>query len=120
MMKSPKDQVFDWYINRERAKGGKVYERSAGIKPAIKSIRAGASFFYLPDQDHGREVSVFVPFFGRPKATLPALPKLVKLTGAGRYPSSPAMTRMRGAICWRLSRRLTLIPPPICWQTSMP
>lgn len=45
MMKSPKDQVFDWYINRERAKGGKVYERSAGIKPAIKSIRAGASFF---------------------------------------------------------------------------
>ncbi|MCV5209056.1 lauroyl-Kdo(2)-lipid IV(A) myristoyltransferase, partial [Escherichia coli] len=55
MMKSPKDQVFDWYINRERAKGGKVYERSAGIKPAIKSIRAGASFFYLPDQDHGRE-----------------------------------------------------------------
>ncbi|MGL5464607.1 MAG: lauroyl-Kdo(2)-lipid IV(A) myristoyltransferase, partial [Aeromonas veronii] len=55
MMKSPKDQVFDWYINRERAKAGKVYERSAGIKPAIKSIRAGASFFYLPDQDHGRE-----------------------------------------------------------------
>ncbi|HHQ4521582.1 TPA: lauroyl-Kdo(2)-lipid IV(A) myristoyltransferase [Aeromonas veronii] len=86
MMKSPKDLVFDWYINRERAKGGKVYERSVGIKPAIKSIRAGASFFYLPDQDHGREASVFVPFFGRPKATLPALPKLVKLTGARAVP----------------------------------
>ncbi|MGN5140234.1 LpxL/LpxP family acyltransferase [Aeromonas sp. 164P] len=86
MMKSPKDQVFDWYINRERAKAGKVYERSVGIKPAIKAIRAGASFFYLPDQDHGREASVFVPFFGRPKATLPALPKLVKLTGARAVP----------------------------------
>jgi len=86
MMKSPKNAVFDWYINRERAKGGKVYERSAGIKPAIKSIRAGASFFYLPDQDHGREASVFVPFFGYPKATLPALPKLVKLTGARAVP----------------------------------
>lgn len=86
MMKSPKDQVFDWYINRERAKGGKVYERSVGIKPAIKSIRAGASFFYLPDQDHGREASVFVPFFGYAKATLPALPKLVKLTGATAIP----------------------------------
>ncbi|EKP0309063.1 lauroyl-Kdo(2)-lipid IV(A) myristoyltransferase [Aeromonas veronii] len=86
MMKSPKDQVFDWYINRERAKAGKVYERSAGIKPAIKSIRAGASFFYLPDQDHGREASVFIPFFGRSKATLPALPKLVKLTGARAVP----------------------------------
>lgn len=54
MMKSPKDQVFDWYINRERAKGGKVYERSVGIKPAIKAIRSGASFFYLPDQEIGR------------------------------------------------------------------
>ncbi len=86
MMKSAKDQVFDWYINRERAKGGKVYERSAGIKPAIKAIRGGASFFYLPDQDHGREASIFVPFFGHPKATLPALPKLVKLTGAKAVP----------------------------------
>ena len=86
MMKSPKDQVFDWYINRERAKGGKVYERSVGIKPAIKAIRSGASFFYLPDQDHGREASIFVPFFGHPKATLPALPKLVKLTGARAVP----------------------------------
>ena len=73
MMKSPKDAVFDWYINRERARAGKVYERSVGIKPAIKSIRAGASFFYLPDQDHGREASVFIPFFGHAKATLPAL-----------------------------------------------
>lgn len=86
MMKSPKDQVFDWYINKERGKGGKVYERSVGIKPAIKAMRAGASFFYLPDQDHGREASVFVPFFGYPKATLPALPKLVKLTGAKAVP----------------------------------
>ncbi|WP_429056673.1 lauroyl-Kdo(2)-lipid IV(A) myristoyltransferase [Aeromonas jandaei] len=86
MMKSAKDEVFDWYINRERAKGGKVYERSVGIKPAIKSVRGGASFFYLPDQDHGREASVFVPFFGHPKATLPALPKLVKLTGAKALP----------------------------------
>ena len=86
MMKSAKDEVFDWYINRERAKGGKVYERSVGIKPAIKSVRGGASFFYLPDQDHGREASVFAPFFGYPKATLPALPKLVKLTGAKAVP----------------------------------
>ncbi|MBL0456660.1 lauroyl-Kdo(2)-lipid IV(A) myristoyltransferase [Aeromonas enteropelogenes] len=86
MMKSPKDAVFDWYINRERTKGGKVYERSVGIKPAIKAIRSGASFFYLPDQDHGREASVFVPFFGHPKATLPALPKLVKLAGAKAVP----------------------------------
>ena len=44
MMKSPKDAVFDWYINRERSKGGRIYERSVGIKPAIKALRSGDSF----------------------------------------------------------------------------
>jgi lauroyl-KDO2-lipid IV(A) myristoyltransferase len=65
-------------VHQPRAgKGGRIYERSVGIKPAIKAMRSGASFFYLPDQDHGREASIFVPFFNHPKATLPALPKLV-------------------------------------------
>lgn len=83
MMHSAKNPVYDWFINRQRARfGGKVYERSVGIKPAIKSMRDGFHFFYLPDQDHGAELSLFVPFFGQPKATLPALPKLVKLADA--------------------------------------
>lgn len=87
MMKSARNPVFDWHINRERAKSGcRVYERQAGIKPVIKAVKAGRSFFYLPDQDHGREASIFVPFFGRAKATLPALPRLVKLTGAKAVP----------------------------------
>jgi lauroyl-Kdo2-lipid IVA myristoyltransferase len=105
MMKSPKDPLFDWYINRERAKGGRVYERSVGIKPAIKAIRSGDSFFYLPDQDHGREASIFVPFFGHPKATLPALPKLVKLTGAKAVPILGSYDEDQG--CYRLE-----IAPP--------
>lgn len=87
MMHSAKNPVYDWFINRQRACfGGKVYERSSGIKPVIKSMRDGFHFFYLPDQDHGPEASLFVPFFGQPKATLPALPKLVKLTGATVFP----------------------------------
>ena len=44
MMKSPKDAVFDWYINRERSKGGRIYERSVGIKPAIKAPAAATAF----------------------------------------------------------------------------
>ncbi|MGE6107805.1 lauroyl-Kdo(2)-lipid IV(A) myristoyltransferase [Aeromonas sobria] len=87
MMKSARNPVFDWHINRERARSGcQVYERKAGIKPVIKAVKGGRSFFYLPDQDHGREASIFVPFFGRAKATLPALPRLVKLTGARAVP----------------------------------
>ena len=87
MMHSAKNQVFDWFINRQRARfNGIVYERDAGIKAVIKTIRSGKHFFYLPDQDHGREASLFVPFFAEMKATLPALPKLAKLTGAKVIP----------------------------------
>jgi lauroyl-KDO2-lipid IV(A) myristoyltransferase len=83
MMKSARNPVYDWFINRQRACfGGKVYERSVGIKPAIKAMREGLHFFYLPDQDHGAEASLFVPLFGQMKATLPALPKLAKLADA--------------------------------------
>ncbi|MGL5948687.1 MAG: lauroyl-Kdo(2)-lipid IV(A) myristoyltransferase [Aeromonas sp.] len=105
MMKSPKNALFDWYINRERAKGGQVYERRVGIKPAIKALRAGTHFFYLPDQDHGRDASVFVPFFGQPKATLPALPKLVKLTGARALPMLASYDEARHVY------RLKILPP---------
>ncbi|ART79232.1 lauroyl-Kdo(2)-lipid IV(A) myristoyltransferase [Oceanisphaera avium] len=87
MMHSAKNPVFDWFINRQRARfNGIVYERDAGIKAVIKTIKSGKHFFYLPDQDHGREASLFVPFFGELKATLPALPKLVKLTQAKVIP----------------------------------
>ncbi len=110
MMKSPKDAVFDWYINRERSKGGRVYERSVGIKPAIKALRGGDSFFYLPDQDHGREASIFVPFFGHPKATLPALPKLVKLTGARAIPILACYDEDEG--CYRLEVEPPFDPYP--------
>lgn len=87
MMHSAKNALYDWFINRQRAAyGGRIYERSAGLKPVIKTMREGHHFFYLPDQDHGAEASLFVPFFGVPKATLPALPRLVKLTGARVFP----------------------------------
>ncbi len=83
MMHSARNAVYDWFLNRQRVRfGGKVYERSAGLKPIIKDMRNGYNFFYLPDQDHGHDASVFVPLFGVPKATLPALPKLTKLSGA--------------------------------------
>ncbi|PJG60068.1 lauroyl-Kdo(2)-lipid IV(A) myristoyltransferase [Aeromonas cavernicola] len=87
MMKQARNPLFDWYLNRARARNGcRVYERSAGIKAVIRTIKSGYSFFYLPDQDHGAEKSIFAPFFGHPKATLPALPRLVQLTGAKAIP----------------------------------
>lgn len=83
MMHSVPNRLYNWFINRQRILfGGIIFERSAGLKPIIRHLRQGRHFFYLPDQDHGPEASVFVPFFGRLKATLPALPKLCRITGA--------------------------------------
>jgi len=83
MMHSARNPVYDWFLNKQRVRfGGKVYERSAGLKPIIKDLKNGYHFFYLPDQDHGHEASIFVPLFGVEKATLPALPKLAKLANA--------------------------------------
>jgi KDO2-lipid IV(A) lauroyltransferase len=57
-----------------------------GIKPVLKTLKDGLPFYYLPDQDHGRLNAVFVPFFGIPAATVSALPRLAKLTGAQVVP----------------------------------
>lgn len=111
MMKSARNPVFDWHINGARARHGcRVYERSAGIKPVIKAVKSGLSFFYLPDQDHGREASLFVPFFNHPKATLPALPKLVKLTGARAVPILACYDEDQG--CYRLEIEAPFDPYP--------
>ena len=83
MVKQQKNPVGDWLMHRQRIQfGGRIYERSAGIKPYMKSIREGYIGYYLPDQDHGREQSLFVDFFATQKATLPGLGKLAKVSKA--------------------------------------
>ncbi|MCF7355401.1 lauroyl-Kdo(2)-lipid IV(A) myristoyltransferase [Vibrio sp. CK2-1] len=87
MAKKQKNDVIDWLMHRQRVQyGGRVYERSGGVKPFIKSVRDGYLGYYLPDQDHGPEHSIFVEFFGNQKATLPGLGKLSKVSRAKIVP----------------------------------
>jgi KDO2-lipid IV(A) lauroyltransferase len=87
MYKRPKNLFFDWLIRTRRTRfvprhGGLLIERREGIKPVIRGLRKGGSFYYLSDQDQGRDGAVFAPFFGVPAATLTALSRLTQLTGA--------------------------------------
>jgi len=87
MYKRPKNLFFDWMIRSRRTRfvprhGGALVERREGIKPVIRAMRQGGSFFYLSDQDQGRDGSVFVPFFGVQAATLTALCRLAQITKA--------------------------------------
>nr|WP_318441550.1 lauroyl-Kdo(2)-lipid IV(A) myristoyltransferase [Photobacterium leiognathi] len=87
MAKKQKNPVSDWLMHRQRVQyGGRVYERSGGIKPFIKSIREGYLGYYLPDEDLGPEHSVFVDFFGTTKATMSGLGRLSKLSRAKIVP----------------------------------
>jgi KDO2-lipid IV(A) lauroyltransferase len=52
----------------------------------IKSLRQGRIVWYAPDQDYGRNHSVFVPFFGVPAATVVATSRIAKLSGCAVIP----------------------------------
>lgn len=86
-VKQQKSEIHDWLMHKQRIQyGGRIYERQSGIKPFVRSIKQGYLGYYLPDQDHGRENSVFVDFFATTKATLPGLGKIAKISKAKVIP----------------------------------
>lgn len=76
---------------RNRFKPVTLVSRQEGLRPVIRGLRQGLLFYYLPDMDLGARDSVFVPFFGVPAATVPALSRLAGMTGAAVV---PVVTRM--------------------------
>jgi KDO2-lipid IV(A) lauroyltransferase len=72
---------------RNRFGDNEVYLRHEGIKPVLRAIKKGRPFYFPPDMDFGRKDAVFVPFFHIPAATVSALPRLCKFTGAVVVPA---------------------------------
>ena len=58
----------------------------------MRAMREGLPFYYLPDMDHGRRNSVFVPFFGVQAATIPMVSRLAKVMRAKVLWSFAVMT----------------------------
>lgn len=92
MYSHARNPVADRYLRRSRTRFTEAVlaSRHEGIRPLIKTIQSGLPFYYLPDQDYGRRESIFVPFFGIPAATIPALARLARVAGAKVV---PAVTR---------------------------
>ena len=63
-----------------------LLSRQDGMRRVVRALQDGYPFYYLPDMDFGPRESVFSPFFGVPAATIPALSRLVRLTGARVVP----------------------------------
>ncbi len=79
-----KNPVLDRLFLRARTRFGDplLVSRQEGLRAVVRVIRAGHPFYFLPDMDFGRRDSIFVPFFGVPAATITALPRIARLSGA--------------------------------------
>jgi Kdo2-lipid IVA lauroyltransferase/acyltransferase len=92
MYSRQKDPLFDRLLHQGRTRfGGRLFSRQEGLRGPLRTIKAGLSFYYLPDLDFGPQSSVFVPFFGVPAATVTALSQIARITGAAVV---PCVTRM--------------------------
>ncbi len=49
------------------------------IRGMVRTLKQGGLLWYAPDQDYGRKVSKFAPWFGIETATLAMTPKLLKM-----------------------------------------
>ncbi|WP_051216080.1 lauroyl-Kdo(2)-lipid IV(A) myristoyltransferase [Ferrimonas futtsuensis] len=109
MVKHHKNPVFNWLSVRQRCRfGGTVYHRDAGLRTLVQGLRRGESFFYLPDQDHGPEKSIFADFFATQKATLPVIGRLANCGGATVLPLTIGIDKERGNMTMEVFEALDL------------
>lgn len=82
-----KNPLTNWLVAKGRTRFGTIiYSRDAGLRPIIKDVQAGQLMFYLPDEDLGKDRSIFVPMFNVQKATVPVLGRLAKSCQADVLP----------------------------------
>ena len=77
--------VWNERLQRGRARFNEpvlIARRGADLRAALRAMKDGLPFYYLPDMDSGAQNSIFVPFFGEPAATLPMVSRLARAIGA--------------------------------------
>ena len=79
------------YAGRTRF-GGLALARQDGVRATVRELKNGLPFYTLPDMDFGARDAVFAPFFGVSAATITAVSRLARLTGARVLPVVTRMT----------------------------
>jgi Kdo2-lipid IVA lauroyltransferase/acyltransferase len=62
------NQLMEYFQFRGRGRSNKYMLGKRDVKGLIRALQDGEACVYLPDQDYGRNRSVFVPFFAVPEA----------------------------------------------------
>jgi len=105
-----RNPVMNWKMANGRLRfarrhGGELFVREDGLRPLIRATRKGAVLIYLADEDLGQQHSVFAPFFGVPKATLPVLGRLAQSCKAVVLPCYSCYDRDKRRY------NITMLPP---------
>ncbi len=114
LIKPLRNPVIEWLMSRGRIRfKGRLYLRQDGLRPVIRALRQGQAFYYLPDEDltHVKGSDwIFAPFFGVPAATITALGKLARLSGAAVIPCMTWYLPEEGRYRVSLSAPLKMFP----------
>lgn len=107
MYREHKNPLFDFIqrTGRERHNPDATAIERDDIRAMLKVLRAGRAIWYAPDQDYGRQHSIFVPLFGVAAATVTATTKFARLGKARVVP----FTQER--LADGSGYRLTILPP---------
>jgi Kdo2-lipid IVA lauroyltransferase/acyltransferase len=95
MYAAQKNPVFDDAMTKGRSRFNQVTMllRTDGIRPALRLIKQGTPFYFLPDMDLGEKDALFVPFFGVPAATVTSVARLAAATKAVVIPIITTLTK---------------------------
>ncbi|MBH8578957.1 LpxL/LpxP family Kdo(2)-lipid IV(A) lauroyl/palmitoleoyl acyltransferase [Bisbaumannia pacifica] len=78
--------LFNRFMARARAPYFDAVLDRHDLRGVVRRLKAGHNVWYSPDQDFGREASVFAPFFGIEAATVRMTSRIARLTGAPVIP----------------------------------
>ena len=83
-----KNKLFEWKMRTLFEKYGAQMIDNQDMRKMVAAVRKGLPLWYAPDQDYGRKISVFAPFFSVQTATTTATARLAKMTHALVLPFS--------------------------------
>jgi KDO2-lipid IV(A) lauroyltransferase len=91
-----KNLLFNAALLRGRQRFGDslLLSRQEGTRRALKAMKDGKPFYYLPDMDYGQRDTIFVPFFAFTAATITGLSRLTRM---GDAVVVPVLTRIEDA-----------------------
>ena len=79
IMYRPMDNpLLDAIMKASRNRSARAIDKR-DMRTTIRVLKAGEVLWYAPDQDYGREMSVFAPFFDVPAATITATTRLANI-----------------------------------------